>query len=316
MLHFKTWPVLLTWLGLSAVVISEGSSYSGNPSSTYPKREIANISVIDTPLVRAAERFALQHSNNAVYKHLMRSWLYGVLMINANDTLSRNVDLEVHAISALLHDLGWDSTGNSPLISPDRRFEVDGAFAARSFILDHADGRGWEARRVQLVWDAIALHTERSIAYYKELEVQVVSRGISLDFSGPGFGVSEDDFATIGKSFPKNDLKNQVNESIILLCETKPQTTYDLNIPIALEGQSPTSAFDVHHITLGSANNRTQPTIRSTFNAVMEGHKAENIIVIDDSFSATVVARNAMLGAWEDRASREDRDAKTILDAD
>ncbi|KAJ3538276.1 hypothetical protein NM208_g5978 [Fusarium decemcellulare] len=93
-------------------------------------------------------------------------------------------------------------------------------------------------------------------------------------------------------------------------------TPPDLNIPIALEGQSPTSTSDVHHITLGSANNRTQPTIHSTFKAVMEGHKAESMIVIDDPFSATVVARNAMLGAWEDRASREDRDAKTILDAD
>nr|RBR00449.1 hypothetical protein FVER53263_13859 [Fusarium verticillioides] len=62
----------------------------------------------------------------------MRLWLYGVLMINANETLSHRVDLEVQAVDTLLHDLGWDTTEASPIISADRRLEVDGAFAARA----------------------------------------------------------------------------------------------------------------------------------------------------------------------------------------
>ncbi|KAF5972987.1 hypothetical protein FBULB1_8507 [Fusarium bulbicola] len=159
--------------------------------------------------------------------HVMRSWLFGVLMINANETLGNSIDLEVHAVATLLHDLGWDTTEESSIISADRRFEVDGAFAARDFIQQHQDGKFWHERSVQLVWDAIALHTERSISYFKELDVQVVSKGIAMDFSGPGYGVSGGDYALIAKAFPKGDLKDSVNDTIIWLCDTKPRMTYD-----------------------------------------------------------------------------------------
>jgi hypothetical protein len=192
----------------------------------YPQRVIAGVSVVDTPLVRAAETFARYHGSNFVYKHVMRSWLFGVLLVEQNATLRAIVDPEVHAVAAILHDLGWDRGPNSTLVSPDRRFEVDGAIAARDFIRAHEDGKKWDERRVQLVWDAIALHTERSIAYFKELDVQVVSRGIALDFEGPGQGVTKESYGAVLREFPKDDFKSGVNETIIWLCQTKPATTY------------------------------------------------------------------------------------------
>ncbi|KYG13575.1 hypothetical protein FVEG_17628 [Fusarium verticillioides 7600] len=140
----------------------------------------------------------------------MRSWLYGVLMINANETLSDRVDLEVQAVATLLHDLGWDTTEASPIINAGRRLEVDGAFAAREFIQEF-----WHERNAQVVWDAIALHTERSVSYFKDLDVQVVSKGMAMDFSRPAYGVSEEDYAAIAKAFPKSDLKDCVNDTII-----------------------------------------------------------------------------------------------------
>lgn len=195
-------------------------------SHDFPTRNIAGISVVNTPIVKAAEAFALDHSSHAVYKHVMRSWLYGALMLDANETLSRSIDREIHAVATLLHDLGWVKTEDSPIVSSDKRFEVDGAIAAREFIHSHEDGKHWEDRRVQLVWDAIALHTERSLSYFKELDVQVVSKGISLDFSGPAFGVSAEKYAAVEKVYPKFDFKDSVNSTFIWLCATKPQTTY------------------------------------------------------------------------------------------
>ena len=93
-----------------------------------------------------------------------------------------SVDREIYTVATLLHDLSWDKTENSRIISTDKRIEVDGAIAAREFIHTHKDGKDWEDRRVQLVWDAIALYTERYLSHFKELDVQVVSKGISLDF--------------------------------------------------------------------------------------------------------------------------------------
>ncbi|CAH0047355.1 unnamed protein product [Clonostachys solani] len=215
------------WVLLAASFSPASAGLSSTSGSLgYPTREIAGVSVVNTPLVRDAEDYAIKHSSHPVYKHVMRSWLYGVLMINANETLLNNVDLQIHAVSTLLHDLGW-YRGNSSIISPDKRFEVDGANAARDFIRSHEDGKSWDERKVQLVWDAIALHTERSIAYFKELDVQVVSRGIQLDFSGPANGVAEDDYLAVTQAFPKDDLKDSVNSTFLWLCETKPATTYD-----------------------------------------------------------------------------------------
>jgi hypothetical protein len=215
------------WGSILLLSYSEARSTAVHTSQNhYPTREIAGVSVINTPIVQAAEAFALEHSSYAIYKHVMRSWLYGVLMLDANETLGHSVDLEVHAVATLLHDLGWDMAEDSTIISTDKRFEVDGAFAAREFIHRHEDGKEWDGRKTQLVWDAIALHTERSIAYFKEVDVQVVSKGISLDFSGPAYGVPEEKYAAVAKAYPKNDLKDQVNQTIIWLCATKPQTTY------------------------------------------------------------------------------------------
>ena len=197
-----------------------------HPHKHLPTRTIANVTVIDTPIVRSAQEFARAHSSDFVYKHVMRSWLLGSLIIAANETLQREVDLEVHAVASLLHDLGWDQTPNSPFVSKDRRFEIDGAIAARTWIRSHKDGKHWEERRVQQVWDSIALHTEASIAHYKEAVVSVSSSGIWMDFQEPSLGVTESHFDTLLDEFPRNDLKDGTNSTVVWLCKTKPVSTY------------------------------------------------------------------------------------------
>ncbi|KAL2184724.1 hypothetical protein L209DRAFT_755562 [Thermothelomyces heterothallicus CBS 203.75] len=206
--------------------LPSSGGYIGGEKRWYPRRILGGVSVVDTPIVRAADAFAKRHAQDFVYKHVVRSWLFGALVVQHNETLRATIDPEVHAVAALLHDLGWDQTESSPFVSPDRRFEVDGAIAARDFIRAHEDGKRWEERRVQLVWDSIALHTEGSIALFKELDVQVVYNGIMLDFQGPKFGVTEDEYAAVVKEFPSDDLMPGTNETVIWLCRTKPATTY------------------------------------------------------------------------------------------
>ncbi|KAI1136518.1 hypothetical protein F5Y05DRAFT_391556 [Hypoxylon sp. FL0543] len=192
----------------------------------YPNTTIAGITVIDTPIVRLAREFTRNHSTEAVYKHQVRSWLFGSVLIAANETLRNSVDIEVHAVAAILHDLGWDTTPNSPVTTLDHRFEVDGAIASRKFLEQYADSN-WDARRTQLVWDAIALHTTRTIGYYKELEVQLTSMGIAVDYDGPGAVVTNETFHQITAEYPNFDLKQATNDTFIFICATKPAQTYD-----------------------------------------------------------------------------------------
>lgn len=91
---------------------------------------VAGVTVPDTPLITAAIYYARAHASDMTYNHIMRSWLFGTLILQ-KVAPSGTIDLEVHSISAILHDLGWDNTGR--LISKDERFEVDGAIAAKSF---------------------------------------------------------------------------------------------------------------------------------------------------------------------------------------
>jgi hypothetical protein len=184
-----TWLVLVTACG--SFLVQAAPFLGPRAHDRYPRRSIGGVFVVDTPLVRAAQEFARQHGDDHTYKHIMRSWLFGTLMLQHNATFQAIVDPEVHAVASILHDLGWDRAPNSSVVTHDHRFEVDGAIAAREFIHAHPHGRHWEKRRVQLVWDAIALHTERRIAYFKEPEVEAVSKSILLDFLGPGMGVPE-----------------------------------------------------------------------------------------------------------------------------
>ncbi|KAK3322828.1 hypothetical protein B0H66DRAFT_475018, partial [Apodospora peruviana] len=136
---------------------------------------------------------------------------------------------EVQAVGLMLHDLGPNHNLDSPFVTLDRRFEVDGAFAARSFIRGHPDGKRRDERRVQLVFDAIALHGEPELALYKEPDVLAVYHGNNLDFSGPGtLGVTEAEYNAVVAEFPKimNQTK-QVLTGILWYCRNKALSTYD-----------------------------------------------------------------------------------------
>jgi hypothetical protein len=194
---------------------------------TVPRRDIAGVLVVDTPLVREAQQFTRDHSNDHLYGHIMRSWLFTTLMIQHNSTLSATVDPEVLAVAAIMHDLGFDQTEGSPVVSPDRRFEVDGAIAAREFIRGHPDGSNWEERRVQLVWDAIALHGDGRIALFKELEVSSVYSGIEMELIGPAYGVTQEEYDRVMEEFPRVGFQESMLKTVQWLCGKKPFSTYE-----------------------------------------------------------------------------------------
>jgi len=189
-------------------------------------RVCAGVAIPDTPLIAKAINFARAHSTDYAFNHIQRSMLLGFIIADKMPEV-KDRDLEVHAVSALLHDIGWDPTNQ--LVSTDKRFEVDGANAARDFLRKEAPE--WDEHRLQLVWDAIALHTTGSIVFHKEIEVQACAYGIWADFQGPdrvsnGL-LSWDEYNAVVKVFPRLKLMEGLKKVMCQLCQTKPQTTYD-----------------------------------------------------------------------------------------
>ncbi|KAK4225874.1 hypothetical protein QBC38DRAFT_456879 [Podospora fimiseda] len=165
----------------------------------------------------------------------MRAWLFGVLHLSHNSTLRAMVDEEVHAIGLMLQDLGANHSLDSPFVTLDRRFEVDGAFAARDFIRSHPDGAKWDEKRVQLVWDGIALHAEPKFALYKEPDVVAIYHGNDLDFTwedGDKLGVTKEEYEGVLKEFPRPLAEDGGQAAMVLggimwYCKYKPESTYN-----------------------------------------------------------------------------------------
>lgn len=124
---------------------------------------------------------------------------------------------------------------DTAFVSEDKRFEVDGAMAARAFV-EREGGRAWSSKhRQQLVWDAIALHTTQDIARYKEAEVALVSGGVVTELVGPEiakqmFGdlitVTQTEWEQIVAEFPQPGLRGYLRGVMVRLCGMKPETTY------------------------------------------------------------------------------------------
>jgi hypothetical protein len=145
--------------------------------------------------------------------------------------------IEADVTYRLLHDLGWDERKDSPFVTQERRFEVDSAIAAREFVRGHPDGKNWDDRKVQLMWDAIALHTEPSFFQYKEPEVSSTALGILQDFRPPTDVITQKYFDDIWAAYPGLKTSQLGTEKVVWLCRTKPSTTY---------GKSPTSYKPLH----------------------------------------------------------------------
>lgn len=144
------------------------------------------MTVPDTPLIDKALAFAKGVSTDYTYNHIVRSFLLGFIIADKLPH-TKDRDREAHAIAAILHDTGFPigHPPHSEVLSDDKRFEVDGANCARNFLKREAKTEEWDKHRLQLVWDAIALHTIGSVVFEKEPEVQSCSYGIWADFQGP-----------------------------------------------------------------------------------------------------------------------------------
>jgi hypothetical protein len=177
---------------------------------------LAGVKVVDTSLIRDAIDLARSFSEPYLFNHVMRSWLFGVLIA---ETSTATPDPEILAVSVILHDLGLTDR-----YAGEHRFEVDGANAARSFLKE----RGIPADQIQLVWDAIALHTTPSLALHKEPEVAAACAGIAVDVVAMGLDqIRPDEIRAILTEFPRLAFKRQFLDCLCSVVRRKPTTTYD-----------------------------------------------------------------------------------------
>ncbi|MDG9702517.1 HD domain-containing protein [Streptomyces sp. DH37] len=126
-----------------------------------------------TDLALEALRFARDAEDPAIFNHSMRTYLYGRLAGERRGLLpGRDYDDELLFLGCVLHDIGLTPEGDG-----DRSFDLDGADLAARFLTE----RGVEPERVEVVWDAIALHLHHEVAVRKRPEIALVTIGAGTD---------------------------------------------------------------------------------------------------------------------------------------
>jgi hypothetical protein len=178
-------------------------------------RDLGGITVIDTPLITLAMEYARVHSEPYLFNHSVRSWLFAARLGQLQGVAH---DGEVVAVGSLLHDLGLTDSFTGP-----KRFEIEGADAARAF----AREQGLDERRLQLIWDSVALNSTPSIGLYKEAEVALCTAGIGVEFGFQYDRIPPNEMKSILAAFPRLEMKRRFTDSVCRIVKTKPETTYD-----------------------------------------------------------------------------------------
>lgn len=171
--------------------------------------------VPDTRLTREATGLLREFSTPLLFNHSHRVFFW------ANELgrqTGETFDVELLFVCAAFHDLGLVKKFSSS----DDRFEVDSANAARQFLEHH----NVPAARIQVAWDAIALHTTPGIAAYKPIEVELLYNGVGLDVLGIGyerFPKSVRD--KVVAEYPRVNFKQEIAKAFLGGFEHKTRTT-------------------------------------------------------------------------------------------
>lgn len=179
-------------------------------------KSVAGISIPDSTIATQATELLLTHGTPFIYNHSLRVFLFSSL-----NGIRKNLsyDPELLYVSSVFHDLGLTSHYSSP----DLRFEVDGANAARDFLKSH----GLPKESLQLVWDTIALHTTIGIAEHKEAEVALMYSGVGLDVMGEDYEhLSAAHREEIIHAFPRTDFKKKIIPTFFEGFKHKTDTTF------------------------------------------------------------------------------------------
>jgi HD superfamily phosphohydrolase len=177
---------------------------------------IAGVEIPETSAAADATRFIRETTNPLLFHHSRRVFLFSSIHARA---LGLDADPELLYVAALFHDSGL----LTPFSHAEQRFEVDGADHARAFLRE----RGFSTAAVEIVWNAIALHTTPGIPGRMSAEIAATNLGVLTD--AIGLGLDKLDSAIVDEittAHPRGDFKNEFLQTFYEGLKHRPNTTY------------------------------------------------------------------------------------------
>jgi hypothetical protein len=177
---------------------------------------ISGVKIPDSSLAREAAELVRQYETEMLFNHSVRVFMFGAIK---GFRQKLRFDSELLYVAALFHDLGLVDRYHTDT----KRFEVDGADAARDFLRGH----GIAEPETDLVWQAIALHTTPGIPQYMRPEIALTNAGVLVDVVGVGY----DDYPMeqrdqVIAAFPRGNFKKEFLQMQTCSALKKPHTTF------------------------------------------------------------------------------------------
>jgi len=189
-------------------------------------------SIPDREICKKATQLVTEISPTSLCNHCIRTFLFGDLLgirdglkcdseallrlRSISESSSVSADRELFYLGAIMHDLGLTERFDA-----QQRFEVNGADAARAFVLEHA----LSDEKAEIVWDAIALHTSIGIAVRKQPEIALVHLGATVDLLGMRISdITPETVEQIVDAYPRLSFNQQITQLMVSQVKRKPQT--------------------------------------------------------------------------------------------
>jgi hypothetical protein len=205
-----THPTLTTEAGIS---IGSDKHLLTAPGSA---QTIAGITIPDTALVRDVTALIRAAEDDLLFDHSRRVFLFGALQGRRRGL---QPDLELLYVGAMFHDIGLTQRYRTSSL----RFEVDGANAARDFLLD----RGVDEAAARTVWLSIALHTTPAVPEFLDPEIALVTAGVETDVLGiDRDALPAESLAAVTAAHPRPNFKNRILQAFTDGMAHRPRSTF------------------------------------------------------------------------------------------
>jgi HD superfamily phosphodiesterase len=142
---------------------------------------IDGVSVPDSKLAHEITELVRDTESPLLFHHSSRVFYWGAL---TGVRRGLTFDAELLYAGAMFHDMGLTKRYSSP----NERFEVDGANAAREFLRGH----GISLQDIDTVRTAIALHTTPGIPQHLHPVIALLTAGVEMDVLGSGYSEFSD----------------------------------------------------------------------------------------------------------------------------
>lgn len=177
---------------------------------------IAGVAIPDSPMVRQATELVGAATDDLLFNHSRRAYLWGMLHGRRRRL---DPDPELLYVGAMFHDLGLTAKYRRT----DQRFELDGADMAQGFLLDH----GYSPGVARNVWLAIALHTTPEVPDRMEPEIALLLAGVATDVVGVGLhALTAEQIADVIAAHPRTGFTDGMLRAFHTGMKDRPETTF------------------------------------------------------------------------------------------